>query len=224
MKTKILALVAITILFASCESELSSDVNQDRIFTKYILVYEGEQDVTYARAWFNFGKETGTPLELADPSYVSFNDQELDFQRTFAFYEDLHQGFVSSGTFYWEDIDGKKFNNSIEITEVDFPEDLSEIDGNQSFELTWQGKALGDDEYVAVVINGDFEGDLSGIIEDSKGSTSIVIPKTNLENLPKDQKATFWLEFGNSPELTNKTGAGGKIFGKYRVKKEIMIR
>lgn len=224
MKTKILAFAAIAILFASCESELSSDVNQDRIFTKYILVYESEQDVTYARAWFNFGKETGTPLELDDPSFVTFNDKDLDFQRTFAFYEDRLSGFVSSGTFHWEDFEGKEFDNSIEITGVAFPNDLTEINGSQSFELTWEGKALGDDEYVAVVINGDFEGDLSGIVEDGKGSTSIVIPKTNLENLPKNQEATFWLEFGYNPELSQKTGAGGKIFGKYRVKKDIMIR
>lgn len=224
MKTKILALVATVILFASCESEMSSDVNQDRIFTKYILVYESELDVTYARAWFNFGKETGTPLELSDPSYVSFNDKDLDFQRTFAFYEDELSGFVSNGTFHWEDIDGNGYNNSIEITEVDFPNDLTEIDGSQSFELFWEGKALDNDEYVAVVINGDFEGDLTGIIEDSKGSTSIVIPKSNLENLPKNMEATFWLEFGNNPELSQRTSAGGKIFGKYRVKKEIMIK
>jgi hypothetical protein len=224
MKTNVLIFAVIAILFASCESELSSDVNQDRIFTKYILVYEAEQDVTYARAWFNFGKETGTPLELDDPSYVSFNDEDLDFQRTFAYYEDELAGFVSSGTFHWEDYDGKSYDNTIEIKEINFPDGLTEIDGSSSYELFWDGPALGNDEYVAVVINGDFEGDLSGIVEDSRGSTSIVIKKSDLDDLPKDQKATFWLEFGTNPDLSEKTGAGGKIFGKYRVMKEIMIR
>lgn len=224
MKIKIVSIIFFAILFASCESELSSDVNQDRIFTKYILVYESEQDITYARAWFNFGKETGTALELADPSYVSFNNKNLEFQRTLAFYEDELAGFTSSGTFLWEDTEGMRYENSIEITEIAFPDNLTEIDGSKSFELEWEGKTLGEDEYVAIAINGNFEGDFFGIIEDGEGSSSIVLPKSELEDLPKNQLATFWMEFGYNPELLEETSAGGKIFGKYRVKKEIMIK
>lgn len=224
MKSKILSIIAVVIFFASCDSELSSDVNQDRIFTKYILVYDSEQDMTYARAWFNFGKETGTHLELSDPSYVSFNGNNLEFQRTLAYYEDEMAGLVSSGTFHWEDTDSKAFDNSIELTPIAFPSVLTEIDGNKSFTLKWDGDALGDNEYVAVVINGEFEGDLFGIYEDGKGSNSIVIPKSELSDLPKNKEATVWMEFGSHPDLTEETGAGGKIIGKYRVMKKIMIK
>lgn len=227
MKTKVLSIIAIAAVLTSCQSEMSSDVNQDRIFTKYILVFESDRDVTYARAWFTFGNELGTLLQLSDPSFVSFryddNDKDLNFYLALAFYEDEMAGLVPSGTFHWEDTEGKAFNNTISVTEVAFPEDFTEIDGSQSYELEWVGKALGDDEYVAIAINGRFEGDLFGIYEGGKGSTSIVIPKDKLEGLPKNEMATIWMEFGYSPGLTEETGAGGKITGKYRVVKEIMI-
>ena len=224
MKTKTLLLAIITFAFASCEREDSADVNQDRIYTIYNLVYEADQDVTYARTWFRFGSATGTLLELTKPSYISFNDQNLSFMNALAFYEKKMTGIIDEGSFYWEDYEGVGFENSVSIKEIAFPRAVTEINGDSSFELVWEGQELGFDEYVAVAINGDFEGDATIHFEKGMGSTSITIPKTSLEQLPKNKLATFWLELGYSPFLQQETSAGGEIHGKYRVSKEIMIK
>lgn len=224
MKIKFVLLVAFVVFFSSCERENSSDVNQDRIFTIYGLVYEANQDVTYARAWFRFGHALGTLLELTQPSYVRFNTENLGFQNAFAYYEKRMSGKVASGTFHWEDYDGNKFENAITITSIAFPSALTEIEGGKSFELSWEGSPIAEDSYVAVTINGDFEGDGTIIWEKAVGSTSITIPKSELEKLPKNLSATFWLEYGYNPELAQTTGAGGEIYGKYRISKEIMIK
>ncbi|HBH48606.1 MAG TPA: hypothetical protein DDX98_08195, partial [Bacteroidales bacterium] len=87
MKPLFIPFLILALLFVSCEREDSADVNQDRIYTIYSLVYEADQDITYARAWFQFGSAVGTLLELSEPSNVSFNDQRLSFQNAFAYYE-----------------------------------------------------------------------------------------------------------------------------------------
>jgi hypothetical protein len=224
MKTKILMLFAIIGLFTSCEREDSADVNQDRIYTIYSLVYQADQDITYARAWFRFGSAVGTLLELSDPSNIKFEEQYLGFKELAAFYEKSMAGKVNSGSFVWEDIDGLVFTNSISIREVAFPANLEEINGDYAYELVWQGPALSENEYVAVAINGDFESDATLHFENKQGSTSITIPKTALEILPKNTAATFWLEFGVNPDMAETTGAGGEIYGKYRVSKQILIK
>jgi hypothetical protein len=224
MKPLFIPFLILALLFVSCEREDSADVNQDRIYTIYSLVYEADQDITYARAWFRFGSAVGTLLELSEPSNVSFNDQRLSFQNAFAYYEKSLPGKTMSGSFFWEDYDGLQFNNAVSMKEIDFPSDLTEISQDQSFELFWEGMPLKNDEYVAVAINGNFEGDASIIWERGNGSQSIAIPKSQLEKLPVDQPATFWLEFGYNPPLAQATGAGGEIYGKYRVSKTIMIR
>lgn len=224
MKIKFVLLVASVVLLSSCERENSSDVNQDRIYTIYSLVYDADQDVTYARAWFKFGNTLGTLLELTQPSYVSFNNENLGFQNAFAYYEKRMSGIVASGTFHWEDYDGNKFDNTIGITAIAFPEALTEIEGSSSFELSWEGEPIAEKSYVAVTINGDFEGDGTILWEKAVGSTSITIPKTELDKLPKNLPATFWIEYGHNPDLAQTTGAGGELYGKYRVSKEIMIK
>ena len=77
--------IASVYFFSSCERESSSDVNQDRIYALYEVVYNQTQDISYARASFFFGSITGTKLELADPSYVKFNDTPLGFKEALAY-------------------------------------------------------------------------------------------------------------------------------------------
>lgn len=72
------------LLAASCKRESSGDVNQKRIFTQYELFYNENEDITYARAWFRFGHETGTLLELSSPSIVTFEGDKLSFNGVLA--------------------------------------------------------------------------------------------------------------------------------------------
>jgi hypothetical protein len=103
----ILSLAAATIyFFSSCERESSSDVNQDRIYVLYEIIYDQPTDLSYAKASFFFGSITGTKLELADPSNVKCNDINLGFKNALAYYEAQYTGNIETGNFVWTDTDG----------------------------------------------------------------------------------------------------------------------
>lgn len=224
IRNLLLSNLFLVIVFSSCESEKSSDVNQDRIYTRYSMIYEAGQDKTYAKARFRFGSSSGTLLELTAPSIITLNDVELEFMPLLAYYQKSFTGNIPEGTFYWKTTDGLELINTISLNEIDFPADLTEISSDISYELSWVGKVLEVNEYVSLSLNGDLEDDQSTITVSGIGTTSIIISKTNLQKLPKNQEANFALEFGETPPLTNATSAGGKIFGKYRISKKIMIR
>ena len=223
MKQLIGSIIFVALLFTSCESENSSDVNQDRIYAVYTLIYDADEDLTNANARFHFGNPIGTPLKLTPPSYVELNNTKLLFKNTFAFYKKSFDKKILNGTFCWKDVDGEKYYNSVSLKEVSFPSGLTEISNDRSFELEWIGPAIGRNQSVSLEIDGDYGTEHSYITEDARGSRSIFIPKSVLRNFTKNRKATFRIEFVNNPDLDEPTSAGGRISGTYRVSKEIMI-
>ena len=219
MKKIILFLVVLAVMslkFSGCKTENSEDVNQDRIFTVYELFYNANEDVTYANARFRFGNVTGTLLELSDPSFVEFNGQQLDYKPALAFYQLKMAGYIDSGMFHWEDTDGKAFENTIKIHEIFHNDTITAIDKDAAYEYFWKGDPLAADETATLTINGKFEGDARIFVNNSLGSKSIILQKNKIEQLPANEKATLWLDRTYQPDLTEKTGAGGLIFGKYR--------
>lgn len=210
-----LAALAVLIL-TSCVRESSEDVNQDRIFTDYELFYNANQDKTYARATFRFSNATGTNLELANPSKVTFNGDMLTFNNVLAYYEKEYAGFVQSGTFVWEDLDGNTFTNDIEIHEIAYPAGgIDTIPRNAAFDLAWEGDPLADKEFVTVTVNGENELDAQIFITNDVGSQSIILAKNQLEKVGQGP-GTVWMDRSCLPGLTQETGAGGKITGRYR--------
>ena len=126
--------VSAVYFFSSCERESSADVNQDRIYVLYELVYDKTNDMTYARSTFFFGSITGTRLELAEGSSVSFNETQLGFQEALAYYETQMTGYVNTGEFSWTDLDGNTFVNTPVVHEIDFPATLDTIVKGQAYE------------------------------------------------------------------------------------------
>lgn len=67
------------LLVAGCDAaEPISDVNPDRVWVRYELIYDGQNDRTEARASFRFGNPTGTQLRLTDGASVSFEGRTLE--------------------------------------------------------------------------------------------------------------------------------------------------
>ncbi|MEM8860384.1 MAG: hypothetical protein AAGD96_18815, partial [Chloroflexota bacterium] len=109
--------------------------------------------VTFARTTFFFGNVTGTKLELSDGASITFNGQPLTFDRTLAYYERQLSGFVSSGTFVYNDLDENTFTNSVAITTTDFADDQNTVvDKSASYEIVWDGSILSEGESVTVSI------------------------------------------------------------------------
>ncbi len=212
----ILLSVAIGLSFTGCDSEESDTVDQDKIYTQYLLYYNENKDVTYARAWFKFSDQLGEHLELVSPSKVTFNGDQLPWQETLSYYEKEYAGFVSSGTFKWTDTDGNTYTNKISTdTTRSLPASIDTIPRNSSYTLTWSGSSLGQNESIQVNIDGENEGDTKIFNEDDSGSTNIVLPKDDLQDIghgPGEMK----VDWRSNPELKEKTSAGGWIKGRYR--------
>jgi hypothetical protein len=207
----------IILAITSCQRESSADVNQDRIFTHYELFYNANEDITYARAWFRFGSITGTQLELAAPSEVSFDGDKLAFNKVLAFYEKKYPGLKTSGMFRWEDTEGKSFENTIFINSIDFGAVPDSVARNVAFSIPWTGAALGTDEVVGVWINGENEGDAQAAITIETGATALIVPADKMGKVGAGP-GKIYLERRSSPALAEVTGAGGYGAGIHRAK------
>lgn len=203
------------ISLSSCLREDSENVNQDRIWGHYELFYDANEDITYARATFRFGGITGTKLELTDPSEVRFNGDALPFREGLAYYEEDYAGFIQTGTFEFEDLDGNQYVNDVEIRTIDFPQTFGPIDQTAAYELVWDGSALTDFEIVSVWLNGINEGDSQLFLEEGEGSTNIILNQNDLEQLPVGT-ADAWIERSYRPLIDQATDVGGMLTGRYR--------
>jgi hypothetical protein len=210
----------------SCKSEPSSDVNQDKIYTEYELFYDANQDKTYARAWFKFSNITGTLLELASPSKVTFNGDVLTFNSTLAYYEKEYAGKISSGTFVWTNTDGVSKTNSISMTTIDYPTTgLDTIHQDSSYELHWVGDSLSANQHVILTVTAQInESTLQIFSQDDINSKSIILAKNQLQLLPVGG-IHLYMDRSYTPSLTQLTTAGGTIKGRYRpVNKLIQLK
>ncbi|MBN2776585.1 MAG: hypothetical protein JXR36_03025 [Bacteroidales bacterium] len=202
-------------IFSACERESSSDVNQDRIYAVYEMVYEESADITYARASFFFGSITGTKLQLADPSNVSCNQDLLGFKEALAYYEKQYTGMVDTGTFVFTDTEGNSFENMAYIKGIGLPETLDTIVKGSSFELFFTGEALANGEGVYAYINGQMEQDEINVYQNTSGATSIVIPATQTSKLSVGTN-TVYLRRRNETTAQQTTSAGAICAGIYQ--------
>ena len=210
------------LITASCQRESSGDVKQDRIFLHYELFYDANEDITYARAWFNFGSITGTQLELSSPSEVTFEGDKLAFNKVLAFYEKKYAGLKTSGTFRWEDTDAKVFSNTVDIKAIDFGVMPDSIARTAALTIPWTGNALGSDEVVGTWINGENEGDAQAAITIETGATALIVPLNKVEKIGAGP-GKIYLERRFAPALLEVTGAGGYGAGVYRAKTKSVV-
>ncbi len=228
MKNKtILWWVLMTFLYislTSCHKENSEDVNQNRIFASYELLYDANHDKTYARASFRFGNSTGTLLELTAPSEVRFNNELLSFKPAFVYYEKDFAGLVQNGSFTWKDTEGVSYTNPINLHLINYPIALDTIQRNASYEFFWQGDSLSSNELVTLTINGVLEGDVQLFTQTNIQSNSIILAMNKLQLLGEGQ-GQLWLDRTFSPPLTEKTSAGGNISSRYRpINKSVYLK
>ena len=210
----VLALALIS-FFSACETESSSDVDQNRIHAAYELFYDKKSNETTAVAVFRFGSSVGTQLELASPSEVRFNNDVLAFNAILGRYEKSYKDqWIKSGTFTFTDTEGKTYTTSSDVMKAaDFaatPEVLT-FSKNADQTVSWVGDPLGQDETVGALLIGP--GNIFNIKQ--SGATGFPVNKANLTNVnPGDYLISMdrWL----AAPLTEKTDAGGEIVVKYR--------
>jgi hypothetical protein len=205
-------IIAIGILAIACEVQPSVDVNQDKIWVKYELIYNAPNDETTASAKFRFGNGVGTLLELSDPATVSFNGNEMLFNPLASGYEWKTDGLVSNGTFVYEDTDGSVFTNATPtIVSTEFPDTTSvlSLSKSQDYDLVWDGTALAPDQGVSVLIGPEL------FVEETDGAIQMTIYASRLQNLDKTAYLGF-IERWERQEPVEATSVGGEIYAKYK--------
>jgi len=218
-KLSYLLMFAISITFSSCKKESSDNVNQDKIWAEYQLIYDNNTKITYARAIFKFSSITGTILELKDPAKVMFNNDLLSYNPTLGYYEKQYTTFVTSGTFKYTDLDNHTFLNTLTIIDtVGFPAGLDTIIKSTPFELTWTGAPLKANETITVWLNSNVEGDARLFSTNMINSTSIIFPVNQMSQLGVGPYGMLAMERLYNPAITQATSAGGLITIKYKPK------
>ncbi len=203
-------------IFTSCGREDSASVDQDTIWTYYELFYNANEDKTYARTTFRFSNGVGTLLELSDGAEVSFNGDPLTFRPLLAFYEKEYAGLTTNGTFEYTDLDENTFTNSTtEMNSVAFPEDVTAIPQDASFELFWLGEPIQEGEAVVIFAEGVQENDGQLFTQDDVGATSVILDKDKLESMSSGAN-NFYMERYHTNNNTDATTSGGSLVLKYR--------
>lgn len=215
MRKKTIFYLSIIFFLVSCEKEDSSSVDQDRIYVNYVLEYNGNQDVTYARANFHFGNALGTKLELTDPAQVSSNGTVMPFRPALAMYESDFVGVEDEVTFQYVDLDENTFNNTIKMVDsIAIPQDLDSLSRSQSFELFWEGEQVKEGELVTVTIIGSNLGDGQIFTQAAEGANSVILTQNKLQNLGLEN-AQFYIRRTKRADAEEVTDAGGEIVSRF---------
>ncbi len=216
MKKTLLFIIACAGLSA-CNKEVSNKIDQDKIWTYYLLHYDQNTDITYASATFRFSSQNGTRLMLSDPSNVLVDGSEMEFNDQLGLYEFEFSGKKDSAEFIWTDLDGLVFKNKAFLREVSFPAILADtlFQADSVSYFMWEGAALDSFESIQLTIDGTSDTDARIFKADTLGATFITIDSLTLRQVTAGQ-ASLILEKSYSPPLSEQTARGGLRLGKFR--------
>lgn len=220
---RILTLILLIGSFSSCEKESSLDVNQDKIYTDYEVFYNSNTDKSWVVAKFKFGSPTGTVLELENPAFVLFENDTLPYNVFFNGHYKEYAGQITSGTFSYTDADGNTYNNTLpSYEEIQFPSDLDTISKSQAYDLKWDGTALSANQHVGLFIGSWTWGNDALLLQINEGADNLILGTNQLSNLPLGN-STCYMDRATEVDVTEGTGEGGKIRGKFRATNAAVI-
>ena len=216
LKLNLLLAIGLSWCLASCTRSESVNVNQDSIYTSYRVVYEADDDKSYARATFRFGGAGGTLLELSDPAEVLVNNDPMAWRPLLAYYEKDFAGAQVVASFTYTDLDGNTFSNRATLADsIAFVPGIDTVDQSAAFTLEWLGAPLGVGEIVSVTISRGLGEDETKVFSTIvPGSNEIVLEQDRLAEIPGGE-ASIFIERRKDQELSQGTGEGGILFSRY---------
>lgn len=210
-----LFIAILTLAISGCDKEVTKNVDQDKIWTYYQLYFSEAENKTYATATFRFSNEHGTKLKLTDPSTVTVDGLEMEWNEAKAFYLKEFDGFKSPASFTWVDLDGTAFTNEVELRDIAFTMPVDTLFFSDSItQFMWAGLPLDSNESVSLTIDGVGATDTRIFTVDTLGATTITIDSLGLSQIDSGMvKMVFNLRY--SPDLMEQTTRGGKRVGRY---------
>lgn len=212
-------IVAGLCLFNACQKEDSNDVNQDKIWTEYVLFYNQNDDKTHAIARFRFGGATGTLLELTDSTgaSVTFNGTAMPYSVLWGAHHLEFAGNIASGTYKYTNTSGTMYTNSIPAgaDSIAYPLDFDTIVKSQAETFIWGGNPLAANQSVALFVGSWTWGEDALFYTEDDGATSMILgvqAKANLSTGP----AIIYMDRSIKVNSVNGTSEGGNIRYTYR--------
>ncbi|MEM9071206.1 MAG: hypothetical protein AAGE52_22030 [Myxococcota bacterium] len=208
-----------------CASEDSANVQQDRIHTSYWLLYDAQNDTTFARAQFRLGSGVGTTLVLSDGAQVAYGARSMGFNELLDWHETTLAGFDDAQVFSYADLDGSTFVNAFPaITPSELPTSFpATVARGTALEVEWEGPPLADGELMAAVAAHDANRlDFVRWETRERGATSIVLSADGWNRLPPGATVLTlrrWFE-GTAEEASS---VGGVIRTTYQSAEAIFV-
>lgn len=222
MNRFLVALLLLATVFTGCNVEDSGDVNQDKIWTRYELFYDANDDKTVAVARFRFGGATGTLLRLNEEASVSFNGQEMAYNDWYLGHTLEFAGWIDSGTFVYQDLDDLTFTNTVNpYDSIGFPAGFDTITKSSANTLVWDGNPLAANEIVGLFVGSWVWGDDALYLQSNDNASNIVLGTSQLSNVPVGP-STLFMDRSTEVEVTEGTSEGGLVVGKYRAQNRIV--
>lgn len=202
---------------SSCKTEDSANVNQDRIYADYSLVYDRAEDKTYARAAFKFGSATGTPLEIKSPSEVRSGQDAMTFIPLLNYYEKAYAGLQNQVTFTFKDLNGKTYTNTIGGQEpIALPASFTSLNKANAYTLAWDGAPVRPAETVDVTLDGAGQSDpIQIFLQPQAGATSLILDAARLSQLLNGPGKAF-INRTRIEALQEGSAAGGSRITRYQ--------
>ncbi|MFK7784970.1 MAG: hypothetical protein AB8B56_07635 [Crocinitomicaceae bacterium] len=210
-----IALLSVLFFAVSCKKEASSNIDQNRIYTDYEIVYHESANQTRAQAMFRLDNQSGKKIELTYPARVGFNDQNMAWKNVGGYYHSAYPGNGLNGSFTYFDFDENVYENTtVSIDPITLPFGFNSISTNGNFFLPWIGSSIQPGETVRVKISG---GDQSGSEEFSTsivGANYITLDQFKLNRLELGT-ALIEIEREYVSGIQQSTLAGGRITTRY---------
>lgn len=224
-KFGLLALFVGLISMVGCQKEDSSDVNQNKIYTHYEMVYNANSDVTDVIARFRFGNATGTLLQLTDSTNaaVYFNGEKLPYDDLYAGHHKQYAGKIAAGTFKYINTDGDVYINTIPTGDtIGFPASFDTIKKSVAETLTWEGNPLAANESVGVFVGSWTWGQDAAFYTDSDGATNLVMSVTSKASLSLGNAMVYMNRVLQKP-ADQAPSSGGVVVYQYVSKQQPII-
>src|SRR6056297_2774101 len=175
---RILTSITVVLLIGittGCKDEEPEGENKN-VWAYQRLVYDADEDQTYARATFRYDNINGQAIELVPEASITFNGNILNWSSATLTHETQLDGLVESGTFTYTASDGNTYSNTIAVpSPIGFPPELDELFVDSTYVLNWTGEVLEPNERVELILTAD---NTSGVEQEftaqGEGETSVV--------------------------------------------------
>jgi hypothetical protein len=146
-------------LFGCRKKELSSVIDQDRIYMDFYLSYNEKFNRTYPSAYFFVDDLRGKRVELSQNSRIFYGGAELNpATKKSVHYTGNLVGYVDSSQFVWNDTEGRTFSNTVGIPNQIYANTQSFgywFSPFWGYDFYWEGDSVGVNETVEVQLRVD---------------------------------------------------------------------